>query len=234
MAPRSWRRGSWPTRAGSPCARPGVRGRRPAPPARRLRHRRASAARGRPGRLGAGPAQLPLRRGHRRRGAGVRGRRPQPPRRALQQRAAVSLQGALGLVRRGARATGLSARDRGRPPGQRLRGQYRQRPHRRLRQGRRAAALVRHLRPRGGAVRRAGGRRGRRRRRTGGDRLGQRPPRAAQRRRLPRLVVGLARARADDPPQRRGGRLRCGRQRLRPGSQALAHRGLLRVRRGCR
>ena len=82
---------------------PAVRGRRPAPSARRLRHRRAPPARGRPGRLGPGPAQLPLRRGHRRRRARVRGRRPQPPRRALQQRAAVPVQGALGLLRDGRR-----------------------------------------------------------------------------------------------------------------------------------
>ena len=48
-------------------AHPAVRGRRPAPSPRRLRHRRAPPARRRPGRLGPGPAQLPLRRGHRRR-----------------------------------------------------------------------------------------------------------------------------------------------------------------------
>ena len=60
----------------------------------------------------------------------------------------VPLQGPLGLLRDGAGPARLSARDRGRRGRQRLRGQHRQRPHRRLRQGRRAAALVRRLRPR--------------------------------------------------------------------------------------
>ena len=103
------------------------------------------------------------------------------------------------------------------PPGQRLRGQHRQRPHRRLRQGRharcarsarRAASLGQFDAPMGVAAD-AGGVRAVTDSVNGRDR-------APQRRRLAGVVVGLARAGADDPPQARGRRLRRRRQRLRP------------------
>ena len=153
-----------------------ARGRRPAPPARRLRHRRAPAAR-----RSARTARAP---------ASSTSPTAWPPTRSGRVFVADDLNhrvvrfssgpvypykgrwGSYGTAPGPAR---LSARARGRRGGQRLRRQHRQRPHRRLRQGRRAAALVRHLGPRGGAVRRAGRRRRRRRRHPRGDRLGQRP-----------------------------------------------------------
>ena len=137
------------------------RRRRPEPSRRRVRHRRPAAEDGRLGpRRGPGPAELPLRRGLRPPGPPLRRRRPQPPRRALQHRRdRLRLQGALGLLRHRSPASSPT-RAASRPtPGPRLRRQHRQRPHRRLRPQRHAAAVLRQLGPRAGPVQRPARRR---------------------------------------------------------------------------
>jgi sugar lactone lactonase YvrE len=174
------RRARWPTRAGSPCARPGctwpttsTTGSSSSTPAGTCCARWARTARG-PASSTSPTAWPPTPRG------ACSSPTTSTPRRALQQRAVYPYKGRWGSYGTAPGPARLPARDRGRRRGQRVRGQHRQRPHRRLRQGRRAAALVRRLRARGGAVRRAGRRRLGPRWHPGGDRLDQRPRAAAQ------------------------------------------------------
>ena len=126
--------------------------RRPAPPHPRDGHGRQDHPQLR--RVGhrAGPAQLPLRRGGRPRGADLRRGQPEPPDPALQHRVdRLRVQGPLGLLRPRTGPARVRARDRDGPLGQRLRRQHGRRPRRRLRP-QRARCCARSGRP---AARRA-------------------------------------------------------------------------------